>query len=95
MNTAQDPSAGAITLTFTIFDGDAGGTPRATRTLTLPPGQWGQIDGILSAARVSNGWVEIARTSGTAPWIAYGVVNDGGEPGQRTGDGAYITMELP
>ncbi len=30
--------------------------------------------------------------SGTAPWIAYGVINDGANPGERTGDGAYVPM---
>jgi len=43
---------------------------------------------------VSNGWVRIQRKSGTAPWVAYGVVNDGGAPGERTGDGAYIPMVI-
>jgi hypothetical protein len=50
------------------------------------------VDGILRAAGVSNGWVEITRISGSAPWIAYGVINDGGNPGERTGDGAYVPM---
>ena len=69
--------------------------PHGPYTLTLAPGQWGQISGILANAGVANGWVRITRTSGTAPWVAYGVVNDGGAPGQRTGDGAYVPMETP
>ena len=28
--------------------------------------------------------------SGANPFLAYGVVNDGGAPGQRSGDGAYL-----
>jgi hypothetical protein len=36
--------------------------------------------------------VRAKRLSGSAPWIAYGVVNDGGAPGERTGDGAYVPM---
>ena len=101
VNTAQDPASGPITLSFTVFDGDAGGVSHVRSsealagTLTLSPGQWGQISGILANAGVANGWVRITRESGTAPWIAYGVVNDGGAPGQRTGDGAYVPMELP
>ena len=27
---------------------------------------------------------------GGNPFLAYGVVNDGGAPGQRSGDGAYL-----
>jgi hypothetical protein len=95
VNTAQDPLAGPITLSLTVFDGDAGGASHGPYALTLAPGQWGQISGILGTAGVANGWVRISRTSGTAPWIAYGVVNDGGAPGQRTGDGAYVPMEVP
>ena len=41
---------------------------------------------------VSNGWVKVTRTSGTAPWITYAVINDGGSAGERTGDGAYVPM---
>ena len=33
------------------------------------------------------------RTSGANPFIAYAVLNDGGEPGARTGDGAYVAMD--
>ena len=31
-----------------------------------------------------------ARPPATNPFLAYGVVNDGGAPGQRSGDGAYV-----
>ena len=92
-NTASSPGGGSVTLQIDAFDGDAGGAVHAAGTLTLAPGQWGQISGILASAGVRNGWVRITRTSGTAPWIAYGVVNDGGAPGHRTGDGAYVPME--
>ncbi|MEO8587558.1 MAG: hypothetical protein ABI584_15435, partial [Acidobacteriota bacterium] len=49
----------------------------------------------LGTLGVESGWVEITRASGTGPWLAYGVVNDGGNPGKRTGDGAYVPMRLP
>jgi hypothetical protein len=42
---------------------------------------------------VVNGRVRVKRMSGTTPWMAYGVVNDGGNPGERTGDGAYVPTE--
>ena len=29
-----------------------------------------------------SGWARVRRTAGTAPWIAYGVLNDGGAPGR-------------
>ena len=51
-----------------------------------------QINGILRkyAPGTTQGYVRIRRVSGANPFLAYGVVNDGGSPGQRTGDGAYI-----
>ena len=33
------------------------------------------------------------RICGTAPFYAYGVINDGGAPGQRSGDGAYLPAQ--
>jgi hypothetical protein len=94
-NIATDPDAGPVTLLVEAFDGDAGGALKGSATLTLAPGEWGQLGGFLADKGVSNGWVRVTRTSGTAPWIAYGVVNDGGQPGQRTGDGAYVPMTVP
>ncbi|MCM3875423.1 MAG: glycoside hydrolase [Thermoanaerobaculia bacterium] len=91
VNTGSDASAGPITLLFEVFDG-AGGGVRGSQSLTLDPGEWGQLSGPLAQAGVSSGWVKVSRTAGSAPWIAYGVVNDGGQPGQRTGDGAYVPM---
>ena len=83
---------GSITLAFEVHDGSDGGRLKGTVTRTLAPGQWSQVDGILAGAGVTNGWVRVALVSGTAPWLAYGVVNDGGQPGERTGDGAYVPM---
>lgn len=91
VNTGSSASAGPITLLFEIFDG-AGGGVRGSQSLTLDPGEWGQLSGPLAQAGVSSGWVRVSRTAGSAPWVAYGVVNDGGQPGQRTGDGAYVPM---
>lgn len=88
-----DLDDGSITLSVQAYDGDAGGTPRGTpASVVLAPGQWQQLNGFLGSAGVANGWVKVTRTAGFAPWIAYGVVNDGGAPGQRTSDGAYVAM---
>jgi hypothetical protein len=78
------------TLRLQVHDGDAGGAPRGTPLeVTLAPGQWKQFDDILTPFGVANGWVEI---TGSGLWIAYGVINDGRAPGDRTGDGAYVPM---
>ncbi len=91
VNTGHGAAAGPVTLLFEVFDG-AGGGVRASQSLTLGAGQWGQISGVLAQAGVSSGWVRVSRTAGSAPWVAYGVINDGNQPGQRTGDGAYVPM---
>lgn len=93
VNTGGSAAAGSITLSIQVYDGDNGGVAAgAPLVVTLAPGQWFQKSGILTDQGVSNGWVRITRTAGTAPWVAYGVVNDGGKAGQGTGDGSYISM---
>ena len=84
---------GSITVQLQAFDGNAGGVAAGSaESLTLGPGQWGQLGNFLSTKGVQNGWVKLTRTAGNAPWVAYGVINDGATPGSRTGDGAYISM---
>ena len=92
-NTSGTATGGPITLQLQAYDGDAGGVAKGSPlSVTLAPGQWSQASGFLGAQGVANGWVKVTRTAGNAPWIAYGVVNDGGGPGQGTGDGAYVPM---
>lgn len=92
LNAGQD-SDGPVTLVLQAYDANAvGAAAGSAETKTLASGQWTQYSGILASKGVTNGWVKVTRTAGTAPWIAYGVINDGGAPGQRTGDGAYVPM---
>ena len=58
----------------------------------VPARGFRQINAILRAHApgTTQGYVRIRKVSGANPFLAYGVVNDGGAPGQRTGDGAYI-----
>lgn len=86
-------SDGPILLQLQAYDGDAGGVPRGEPfTVSLLPGAWSQPPNFFRNSGVANGWVKVTRMSGSAPWIAYGVVNDGGNPNERTGDGAYVPM---
>ncbi len=87
---AGPPNTSAIRIALDVFDGDDDGRMKGTSSLNLEPGAWAQVDGILATANVQNGWVRVRLVSGTSPWLAYGVINDGGAPGTRTGDGAYI-----
>jgi hypothetical protein len=92
--TNSSPAGGsAVTLELRTFDGDAAGEERGQpRSVTLSPGQLEQFNNILATNGIRNGWVKITRTDGSAPWLAYGVINDGAAPGERTGDGAYLPM---
>ena len=77
-----------------IYDGETGNLVR-TISRTVPPRGWHQINGILGAyARgTQQGYVRIRKLSGKNPFLAYGVINDGGAPGQRSGDGAYLPSQ--
>lgn len=87
------PADAPISLELQVFDGGKGEVAAgAPSVVSLSAGRWTPVSGILKAAGVSNGWVRVRGLSGPAPWIACGVVNDGGIPGQRTGDGAYVPM---
>ena len=57
------------------------------REISLPPGGFYQVNGILTAfgSSLENGWVRIDRITGKAPYYAYGVIND-----QVNSDGSFI-----
>ena len=75
-----------------LYDGDTSLLVRTITTQPLPARRWRQINAILAdhAPGTTQGYVRIRQTSGNNPFLAYGVVNDGGAPGQRSGDGAYV-----
>ena len=75
-----------------IYDGDTGKLVRTVTTQPLPARCWHQINGVLAnhARGTTQGYVRIRQVSGDNPFLAYGVVNDGGAPGERSGDGAYV-----
>lgn len=95
VHTGPDGS-GSIALEVRTYDGENGGVEKGSALRqTLAPGQHTQFNSILGNAGIRSGWVRVRRVEGSAPWLAYGVVNDGGLPGERTGDGAYVAMDLP
>ena len=75
---------------ITIYDGSGESRPR-TKSVTLAPRRWTQENGILG--RISQGYVQVRKVSGNNPFITYGVVNDGGRPGERSGDGAFLLSQ--
>ena len=78
------------TFEITIYDGSGNTQPR-TRSVTLGPRRWTQENGILG--NISQGYVKVRKTSGNNPFITYGVINDGGKPGERSGDGAFLLSQ--
>ena len=75
---------GPITLRTTVYSGDVGGPdPRVLQDVTLGPGEFHQYSGVLG--RVANGYVKVERVEGTAPFYAYGVIND-----QANSDGSFV-----
>ena len=75
-----------------IYDGDTGLPVRTITGITVPARGWRQINSILRdyAEETTQGYVRIRKISGNNPFLAYGVINDGGSPGERSGDGAYV-----
>ena len=87
-----------IVFEIDIYDGE---TATLSKTVTMaeedklvvPAKGFKQINQVLKhAPGTTQGYIKIRKAMGTSanPYLAYGVVNDGGAPGERTGDGAYI-----
>ena len=90
VHTGEDGS-GPIRLELQVMDGSEGGRPAGQPlSVELDSGQWAQPARFFAGRNIPNGYVRIRRTDGRAPWYAYGVIHDGSQPGQRTGDGSYV-----
>ena len=75
-----------------IYNGETGLLAETVVTKPIAARRWHQINGILGsyAPETRQGYIRIEKVSGANPFLAYGVVNDGGAPGERSGDGAYL-----
>ena len=75
-----------------IYNGETGMLEETVVTKPIPARRWHQINGILgrASAETRQGYIRIRKISGDNPFLAYGVVNDGGAPGERSGDGSYL-----
>jgi hypothetical protein len=85
---------GSIDLEVALFDG-ATGDLTATQVYTVPARRIVQLVKVLPllAPGTAQGYARVRKVSGTNPFIVYGVVNDGAEPGQRSGDGAFLVSQ--
>ena len=81
-----------------LFDGETGRQVAVLET-TVETGRWKQLGSVLAqhAPGTTQGYARVTRiqgspftVSGGGPFIAYAILNDGGQPGERTGDSAYV-----
>ncbi len=87
-----EPGGAPIVLQAQVFDGATGASVGGTGSVTLKAGQWFQWNQLLSGFGLSQGYVRVFRVSGSSPFLAYGVVNDGGTSRPGTNDGSYVPM---
>jgi hypothetical protein len=80
------------TFDIELFDGNTGTKVNTARGVTIKASRWFQMGSILGqyAPSTTQGYAHIIRTSGSNPFIAYAVINDGARPQERSGDGAFI-----
>jgi hypothetical protein len=91
VNTGEGGSTDDV-FSIDLYDGDSGQLVHTESGVTLGSRRWRQFNAALStwAPQVSQGYVQVRRTSGVNPFITYCVVNDGGAPQQRCDDGAFV-----
>ncbi|MCK6684342.1 MAG: hypothetical protein L6R30_18220 [Thermoanaerobaculia bacterium] len=84
---------GAISVRISLFAGDGNGTPAGTQEFSIPPGGFAQarVESLTGEPRSNQGYfAKTERLSGTAPYYAYGVIND-----NATSDGSLVTPYVP
>src|SRR5205814_390244 len=76
-----------------IYDGATAQKVATVGNIVVTPKGWRQIGSILAqyAPGVSQGYAQVTKIAGSNPFITYAVINDGAAPGERTGDGAFIS----
>ncbi len=91
VNTGEDGN-GADIFRIDLFDGSNGQKVHTIDGIFVGAHQWVQIGSILakSGLPTSQGYAHVIQTSGSNPFLTYAVINDGGQPGTGTGDGAFV-----
>ena len=74
-----------------LWNGATGARAGET-TVTVGARRQLQLNAVLAlhAPGTTQGWATVTKLTGTNPFLAYVVLNDGGAPGDRSGDGAYV-----
>jgi photosystem II stability/assembly factor-like uncharacterized protein len=78
-----------------VYNGESGLKVATVPEFELNARGWKQFNSILLAYApgVTQAYAQIRRTHGNNPFLAYTVTNDGGRPGDRTGDGSFISAQ--
>ena len=93
VNTGQS-TGNADAFQIDLYDGETGQKVKTVEGIEVEAWGWRQIDGILNQIPgTTQGYACVRRVSGSNPFIAYAVINDGARAGERSGDGAFIQME--
>ena len=87
--TTSSVDSEANTYEIDLYDG-ATGLLVQTLTQEVSANQWAQIEMILKQAEISQGYAHVKRTAGANDFITYAVINDGGQPNERSDDGAFV-----
>ncbi len=91
-----DTDTSASQMQIQLFDGDTGQLVATVNdgNTGVAAGSFRQINAIFStyAPATHQGYARVSRVNGNNSNIVYAVVNDGAQPGQRSGDGAVIPM---
>lgn len=89
VNTGETDASSDV-FSIDIYNGTTGVKVATVEGISVGARRWLQINSILHAVGVSQGYAQVKRTSGNNPFIAYAVINDGGQPGERSSDGAFV-----
>lgn len=91
-----DTDGSSSQMQIQIYDGDTGQLVATVNDVNtgVAAGAFRQMNSILSAyaPATRQAYVRVTQTAGHNSNILYAVVNDGAQPGQRSGDGAVIPM---
>lgn len=89
VNTGETDASTDV-FTLDIYNGTTGTKAFTIEGISVRARRWLQINSMLAlhAPGVSQGYAQVRRTSGNNPFMAHAVINDGGQPGERSGDGA-------
>ena len=92
LNTGEADGSSS-TFRIELYDGEIGQKVATVEGLQVAPRRLLQISSLFEryAPATHQGYLRVIRISGVNPFIAYSVINDGASPGQRTGDGAFLS----